>query len=101
MKRKLNELIAAACPALLLIPEHVMYYDLSLCVLSVLLLVRDKRTRSKIAPALWLLAFAQVFSGLLGVSPLFPVVLGLYVYFYRIAWSSDLKTVSLSQGCSR
>lgn len=92
-KRNLNELIAAACPAVLLIPEHVMYYDLSLCVLSVLLLVRDETTRAKVAPALWLFGLAQVFSGLLGFSPLFLVVLFVYAYFYRIACVAQPVTV--------
>lgn len=85
-KRNLNELMAAACPAVLLIPQHVMYYDVSLCVLSVLVLVKDETVRSKVAPTLWLLGFTQVFTHLLGFSPLFLVVLGVYFYFYRFAW---------------
>jgi hypothetical protein len=98
-KRNLNELMAAACPAVLLIPEHVMYYDLSFCVLPVLLLVRNETTRLKLAPVLWLLGYAQLFSGFLGFSPLFLVVLGVYVYFYRIAWLHN-KNVMLHQGLS-
>lgn len=86
-KRRLNELMAAACPAVLLIPQHVMYYDVSLCVLSILLLVNDKTIRSKMFLMLWLLGFTQVFAHLLGFSPLFLVVLGVYIYFFRLGWS--------------
>lgn len=85
-KRNLNELMAAACPAVLLIPEHVMYYDLSLCVLSVLLLVKDEGVWSKVAPILWLFGFTQEFSFLLGFSPLFLVVLIVYICCFRFAW---------------
>lgn len=86
-KRRLNELMAAACPAVLLIPQHVMYYDLSICVLSVLLLMRDEAVRSKISPILWISGFMQMFSQSFGFSPLFLVVLGMYLYFLRLAWS--------------
>jgi hypothetical protein len=85
-KRHLHELMAAACPAVLLIPQHVMYYDLALCLLSVLLLIRNETVRLKIFPALWLLGFTQLFSHLLGFSPLFFVVLSGYFYFLAFSW---------------
>ena len=84
-EKNLNLLMAAACPAVLLIPQHVMYYDLTLCVLSVLL-VSDETIRWKVAPILWVLGFAQTLSDPLGFSPLFFVLLGTYFYFFRFAW---------------
>lgn len=85
-EKNFNLLMAAACPAVLLIPQHVMYYDLTLCVLSVLLLASDETVRWKIAPILWVLGFAQILSGSLGFSPLFLFLLGTYFYFFRFAW---------------
>lgn len=85
-KEHFNGLMAAACPAVLLIPDHVMYYDLSLCILSVLLFVRDDRGMAEIAPVFWLSGLTQVFSVIFGFSPLFIVVLIAYIYFFRAAW---------------
>lgn len=94
-EKNLNELVAATCPAILLIPQHVMYYDLSVCVLSVLLLAKDETVGLKVAPVLWGLGFTQILSDLLGFSPLFLVVLCIYIYFFRFAWSG-CKIVSSS-----
>lgn len=99
-KRNLKELMAAACPAVLLIPPHVMYYDLSLCVLSVLLLVKHEEVRSKVAPILWLLGFTQWFSSLLGFSPLFLILVGMYIYFFRLSWQRSENASQSLRSCA-
>jgi hypothetical protein len=90
-KRNLNVLMAAACPAVLLIPPHVMYYDLGICTLSVLLLLKDKVIGLIVVLIIWLLGCSQIFSHVLGFSPLFLVTLMIYGYFYHLAWSQGIE----------
>ena len=63
-------------PALVLMPPHVMYYDISLVLLTYAVMARVNF--EKLWPILgfiWLFGFTQIASKFIGFSPLFFVVL--------------------------
>lgn len=62
-------------PALVLIPFHVMYYDISLLLFSYTAMI--SLNNEKIWPiigVIWLFSFSQIASNMIGFSPLFMVV---------------------------
>lgn len=68
--------LALSMPGLILIPPHVMYYDLGLVIFSYALLAeRHIKNFDIIIALIYLLGFSQICSETLGFSPLFFVVL--------------------------
>ncbi len=72
-------LIAVACPVLILAPPHVMYYDISISILSVVAIFGNLRFDAELIGLLWLLGWSQILGPRLGFSPLFFSALGAFL----------------------
>jgi hypothetical protein len=78
-KANLNIRIGVAVPLLVLIPPHVMYYDLSLAMVGVAAIGSYVKRKAELVGTLWLLGWSQLAATYLGFSPLFLVGFGLWV----------------------
>jgi hypothetical protein len=86
-------------PALVLIPFHVMYYDVSLVLFTYAAMIAAHY--AKIWPLIgvaWLVGFSQMLNTVLGFSPLFLVLVGTGIFAVdslgRLALNRGVKTVS-------
>ena len=78
--------LAMAAPALVLIPPHVNYYDISIALFTCLAIV-GKISKGSWLPLgfVWIMGFSQLLSSMLGFSPLFLLSLSammLSMYFF-------------------
>ena len=85
-RANLTAQLAIAASALVLIPPHVNYYDISLVLFTYLAIVgtHAKKPWASLG-SVWILGFSQPLSGLLGFSPLFLVslstlILALFIF---------------------
>jgi hypothetical protein len=93
---------AIGTTALLLIPPHVNYYDVSLALFTCLTMA-GKIAKGSWFPLwfLWILGFTQLLSGLLSFSPLFIVSLSTLILSFfilgrsAISWGTIIKSSSL------
>jgi hypothetical protein len=73
--------MAVAAPAILLMSPHSMFYDASLILISVGVLVAvGPIQRVRAGTLVWVLGFSQLAAGSLGWSPLFFVVAGVWLW---------------------
>lgn len=72
--------LAVAMPALVLMPPHVNYYDVSLVLFTYMAIIGTNKTKPWVPLGfVWILGFSQPFSSLLGFSPLFILSLAAMV----------------------
>ncbi|MCK9377083.1 MAG: DUF2029 domain-containing protein [Syntrophobacterales bacterium] len=88
--------LGLSLPGLILLPPHVMYYDMSLVIFSYSLLAeRNIKNFNTIIAFIYLLGFSQIISKTLGFSPLFFVLLFTVILtasrLGRSAMRSDLR----------
>ena len=82
-------------PALVLMPPHVMYYDLSLVLFTYAAMIRVNSEKLwLILGFIWLFSFSQIASTIIGFSPLFIVLLYTSIlavrYLGHLAISHDI-----------
>ena len=94
----LTSQIGLASVCLVLIPPHIMYYDIGLLFFTYAALIAKKgKGRILLIGTVWLLGFSQIISGLIGFSPLFFVVVFSLILGIRFFALAVLKPESIIQ----
>ena len=84
-KACLTDQISLACISIVLMPPHVMFYDIGICLLP-FLAIREKMTSYKnvFTISVWIVGLTQLFRGIIGFSLLF--ILGFLIFFLSIIY---------------
>ena len=81
----LTSQIGLASVCLVLIPPHIMYYDMGLLFFTyAALIIKKGKMQILLIGTVWLLGFSQIISGLIGFSPLFFVVVFTWILSIRV-----------------
>jgi hypothetical protein len=78
-KVKFDDKMGIAIVSLLLIPPHVMYYDVGLIVMSLSMSMGRIKQDATFFVSIWLFGLTQIFGVDLGFSPLFFLVLSIFI----------------------
>jgi hypothetical protein len=88
--RRMNPalLFAAAMPTLVLMPPHVMYYDMGLLLFTYVVFLEEDTLKNKglFVGSVWLFSFSQIGGSNLGFSPIFFLLIftgGSVLYFLK------------------
>jgi apolipoprotein N-acyltransferase len=84
-KSDFNAQIALAVLSLILIPPHLMFYDIGLLVLAyAVVLQKINRRKIELVLLLWFFGFTQIFSKWIGFSPLFFLVVFSFILSLKL-----------------